>query len=114
MTPRMLRLQERFNSIREALKEVHGQEASTAAAWCAWLQAIEFTIMTEMRILARGDREIEHRSHPRLDEFLEENRELLQGFHQELCEYLQVPHPRALELMKAFSELLNDICQQKG
>jgi hypothetical protein len=100
-------LQARFESIEKALAEVAGEKAAWAAASCAWLQVIELALKSNMEILAspvdQGP------VHSQLEQFVEETRQMLQGFHQQLCKREGIDHRDALRMVSHFKEVLRDI-----
>ena len=103
---RLLRLQQRFDAIRATIAELHGANVAYAAASCAWLMTIDNCIRKDMRDVAADP--------TRLEEFIKEHSGMLQGFHQDLCDYLEVPHERALDLMGNFKQVMRDILERKG
>lgn len=114
------RLQERFKLIQQTLKDLHGKDLAFAAASAAWLQAIQYATEQSMK---RIKNEVEAEDGPvylqggfdnliiQLDA---EHEALLRSFHKELCSHLEVDPEQALELSKAFTQVVRDICLQGG
>lgn len=105
MNTRAKELQERFDAIETALAEVAGKDMAWAAASGAWLQVIQHAMKVQLEILT------EHPAHAmaRLPEFLEENQQILQGFHQQLCKHASIDPKDALRMVNNFKEVMRDI-----
>lgn len=110
------RLQQRFDIIEQTLRELHGKEEAFCAALAAHLRAVQYGAeqsMKQVRIYVTdgvakvaATEEIE-----RLDK---EHQAMLQGVHERTCKFLGVDPARALELSKAFEQVVRDICLQGG
>lgn len=100
------RLQQRFNSIRESLKKVYGEEEAFAATVAAWLMAIQHLAYEAHKAAAR------HEYTP--DELRDELEQQLRSLHQEICEHLGVDYQEAVTIAASFHEVIIDICNQKG
>lgn len=95
-------LQERFDLIAEALKDLHGRDLAFCAESAAWLQAIEYFAILALR-RARTD--------PDTNASEAELREILMSFHNQLCKYLAEDQVEAIDLARSFREVVDDICR---
>ena len=105
MTSRAERISARFKLIRGALEHLYGRELAFAASSAAWLMGIEEGIGEGVERVASGENA----------KLLEaEIRLMLQGYHEELCIYLQVDLEKSLDLSKSFQQVIYDILEGKG
>jgi len=111
---RAKRMQERFDALKRAVEMTHGKDIAFAAGACAWLMAIERSVCDSMEILGDNSDQYAPNRHHRLDEFKQEVRQELQGFHQALCVHLGVPHEAALKTSHHFDQFLRDMFGGKG
>ena len=109
------RLSERFNTIRQTLKELHGDKVAFGAASAAWLSAIQYATRQALLRVAKEAHEDPDVSSIRLIAEMElEIEAMLQGFHKELCKSLEITQAECIPLAQSFQQVIEDICNQKG
>lgn len=118
------RLQHRFDLIQKTLAELHGRELAFAASSAAHLRAIQYGAEASMKAIGDwatqdGSRKgfnssAREYSDSMIARYDAEHQAMLQGFHERLCAHLGVDPARALELSKAFEQVVRDICLQGG
>lgn len=118
LTERSKRLTDRFNAIRQSLEHVlrkstdeqTAADQAYAACTVAWLEGIEYFCLLALRKANRDPKCIS--TSP--EELQVEIRYLLQSFHTELCHHLGVQAEEAIRQSKAFAEVVEDICKERG
>lgn len=101
--------------IRKTLSELHGPRLAFAAASAAWFMAIQYATEQSMKRVAKWRiASAPHSCDDLIAELDAEHEALLRGYHSELCAQLEVDPEEALELSKAFTQVVRDICLQGG
>lgn len=118
MTPEDLarydRLQARMDLIEQSLAMTIGKRKAQAAAWGAWLVAIQHGVKRGLIRLA-ADSKLDLGTATRNVGLIDNEVEvMLRGFHGKLCEFLQVDHEEARKLAKHFEQVIRDILDEKG
>lgn len=110
------RLDARFKLIQETMTELYGKDLAFAGATAAWLMALQHMALSSMKAVQRFNLDgvgqaaaVEEME--KLDAIHEAT---FRGFHKQICEHLGVDPVRALELSKAFEQVVRDICFQGG
>ena len=110
------RLQQRFRLIEESVAEVYGKPLAFAASTAAWLMAVQYATDRSMKRLNGFNLDAVSKAAAEEDRLLldAEHEAMLRGFHREICAYLKVDPEQALEVSKAFEQVVRDICLQGG
>lgn len=113
---RVTRLSERFQFIRTALAEVtQDEDLAFAAASVAYLEVVDFLSQQGLQQVARrGDTAQAEMYKSLVSEMQSGIRLALKFYHRQLCEFLEVDQVEAIKHSKAFKEIVDDICRERG
>lgn len=104
---RVQRLQARFELIRQALALQYGDNFALAAAFGAWLMAMESAIATDFEQVCEDSGEVARRKNKQV-------RDNFMSFHKYICDKLGVEQDKVIDLLPSFKEILNDIIRGRG